>query len=281
MIAIASVNRSLCRVFGLAMAAVGLSLTTPAAAQGDLLIAPTRMVVNGNGSSQVILSNIGANAATYRITLELRRMQPDGDLAEIPEEQANPTERAALDMIRYSPRRITLAPNQPQAVRISVRPPEGLPEGEYRVHMSFRAVPDVVPVTAQPFATPTGLTINLTPIYGITIPLIVRQGQLQGGATISNPHVVRDGQNQTLRLDMTRTGSRSIFGEIRVLAPGNGEPVYLARGIAIYPELTARALTLPLSAEQAAKLKGPLRFEYRELPENGGQLITAIDAVLK
>lgn len=276
------------RSLAVVASATALALASPAMAQGDLLIAPTRVVLSGGGSTQVILSNIGTTPATYRIALELRRMEADGDVSEVPEEQANPTERAALDMIRYAPRRITLAPNQPQSIRISARPPEGLADGEYRVHMSFRAVPDAAP-TADPAAPAapadpapaSGLTIRLTPIYGITIPLIVRKGQLDAGVTIARPQVVRVNDSDALQLELDRTGNRSVFGEIRVIAPGVADPVYLARGIAVYPEVTHRTVKLPLSAEQAARLKGPLRIEYRELPENGGKLLTSADANFK
>ena len=49
-------------------------------------------------------------------------------------------------MIIYAPRRVTLAPHEPQAIRIAARPPQGLPDGEYRVHMLFRAIPPATPV---------------------------------------------------------------------------------------------------------------------------------------
>jgi hypothetical protein len=253
--------------------AAAVSLTTPALAQGDLLVAPTRLVLNGGGSTEVVLSNIGADTATYRIGLELRRMNADGQLQEVTEANASPAERAALDMIRYSPRRITLAPNQPQSVRLSARPPAELPDGEYRVHMSFRAAPDAKPVEAPTNSSATGLSIRLTPIYGVTIPVIVRKGQLAGGATIADPVLVHEGTMNYLKLDIARSGERSVYGEIRVMAPGTREPVFVARGIAVYAELSARRVKLPMSAEQAAKLKGPLKVEYREMPENGAALI--------
>ncbi|HVR90045.1 MAG TPA: molecular chaperone [Novosphingobium sp.] len=273
-------TRALGALGALALALVAIA--PPAAAQGDLLIAPTRVVMNGGSNAQVILSNIGATPATYRITLELRRMLPDGSLDDVAQTDANAAEAAALAMIRYAPRRITLEPGQPQSVRITARPGAELLDGEYRVHMSFRAVPDATPVaptTADP-APVTGLQIKLTPIYGITIPVIVRKGQLDASATIASPQVLREGTGASLNLALTRSGARSVYGEIRAIPRGAREPVFLVRGIAIYPELTARTLSLPLSPEQAAALKGPLRFEYREPDESGGKLIASLDATL-
>lgn len=186
-----------------------MASVSPARAQGDLLVAPTRVIINGAGNAEVVLSNIGDKPATYRISLELRRMEESGDFSEVDETAATESERAARDMVRFAPRRVTLLPGQPQAVRLSVRPPEGLPDGEYRVHMSFRAIPAAQPAeTAEEAAIPaSGVSIKLTPIYGITIPVFVRQGRLEAQAAIAGARLVRLEKQSLLEVDMTRTGS--------------------------------------------------------------------------
>lgn len=269
----------LIRLFVPLLAAMALS-APGAHAQGDLLVAPTRLVMNGGGSAEVVLSNIGAEPATYRISLELRRMTEDGDIEAVDETTAPADQRAVLDMVRYSPRRITLSPNQPQSVRISVRPPEGLADGEYRAHLSFRAIPQARPVeeTQQGSAQPAGFSIRLTPVYGVSIPLIMRKGALSATASLKRPAVLRDGNASLLSLDIERTGNRSVYGEIRVVAAGRKDPAFLVRGIAVYPEVTHRALRLPLSPEQVEAMRGPVVVEYREMPENGGKLITSTPA---
>lgn len=271
----------ICRaLFGLA--ALGSVLTAmPARAQGDLLVAPTRVVMNGGGSAEVVLSNIGSAPATYRITVELRRMDAEGDFSDVAEESANAVERAALDMIRYAPRRITLLPGQPQAVRISARPGPDLPDGEYRVHMGFRAIPAAMtPEEAAKEAAAGGLSIRLTPVYGITIPVFVRKGRLEASAALANPRFVQDGEQTFVELDMSRTGQRSVFGMVEGKT-ARGEAVFQQRGIAIYPEVTQRKLRVPVTPEQQAKLTGPIRIEYRELPENGGQLIAEVTSAIR
>ncbi|MEY4720696.1 MAG: hypothetical protein RIQ46_421 [Pseudomonadota bacterium] len=272
----ARILRSAARIATLALAATGM--TGAVRAQGDLLVAPTRVIVNGGGSTEVVLNNIGATPATYRIALELRRMTPDGELETIETDQATAEEKAMLDAVRYAPRRIVLPPNQPQSVRISVRPGETMTDGEYRVHMSFRAIPDARPVEAAPAPEATGLSIRLTPIYGISIPVILRKGALDAGARIAQAGLVREGGDAFLKLDLERTGKRSVYGEIRVMAPGAKQPAYLVRGVAIYPELARRSLQLALSPAQAAAIKGPMTVEYREMPEAGGKLIASTSA---
>lgn len=257
-----------------------LGAASPAMAAGDLLVAPTRIILDGERGTEVILNNIGDEEATYRISLELRRMTADGNLAEVSDAEANATEEAARAMIIYAPRKITLPPNQPQAIRIGVRPPEGLADGEYRAHMLFRAIPKVAEVTASETVA-EGVSIQLTPVYGVTIPIIVRKGKLNATAAVSNPRLVRDEEGPKLAFDLDRNGNRSVYGEIRVSRPGGGEPLMMARGIAIYPEITHRTVALPITEELASSLKGDVVVSYSEPSENGGGLIADVRATLR
>ena len=119
--------RKSCIGLGALASAIALP-SVPVQAAGDLLVAPTRVVLDGQRGTEVILNNIGSETATYRISIELRRMTEDGHLEDVSEEQENAIEQAAKAMIRYAPRRVTLPPNQPQAIRLGVRAPEGLPD---------------------------------------------------------------------------------------------------------------------------------------------------------
>ena len=259
----------------------GLATLVPSAgsAQGDLLIAPTRLILDGRRGAEVILANQGSEEATYRISLELRRMDENGNLVPVEESEANAAEKAALEMIRYAPRRVTLPPAQPQSVRISARPGADLPDGEYRVHMSFAALPKVEAV-AQPVNEATGVSIALTPIYGVVMPIIVRKGKVEVTGGLANPRIVKTENGDAFEIDMVRSGTSSLYGDLMVFARGANEPSFIARGVGVYPEIGQRHSTFGLSPEQSAALKGPVRVEYREASENGGGLIAAIDAVL-
>lgn len=272
--------RYLARFGAIVAAAASFFVTMPAQAQGDLLVAPTRVILDGRRGTEIILSNIGSEEATYRIGLELRRMSPDGSLVDVEKSDANDKENAALGMIRYAPRRITLPPGQPQSVRIAARPGAELPDGEYRAHLSFRAIPKPKSVEEQPAEPATGITFKLVPVYGITIPVIIRHGRLDAQVALNQPKVVQGARGPELHFDMTRQGESSVYGEFRVTKRGSGEPIYMIRGLAIYPELQGRSVRLPLTPEQAAAMKGPLRFEFREMPEAGGDTIASVDAVL-
>jgi len=258
-----------------------LVLPAPLAAQGDLLIAPTRLILDGRRGGEVILANVGNEEATYRVTLELRRMTPEGSLEPVDEAQANVAEKAALEMVRYAPRRVTLPPDQPQAIRISARPGAELPDGEYRVHMSFNALPKVQPVSDAPAEGAQGLSINIIPIYGITMPIIIRKGELEVTAGLANPQIIQGEQGEAFAVDITRSGAASVYGDLLVYRPGSSDPVLVARGIGVYPEIASRRAEFGLSPEQAAAIRGPVRVELRDPLQNGGALIAALDAVLR
>lgn len=259
---------------------LALAAPLPVMAAGDLLVAPTRIVLDGARGTEVILNNIDDEPATYRISMELRRMNADGSIDEIDPATATEAERKALEIISYGPKRVVLAPNQPQAIRIGVRPPPNLPDGEYRAHMHFRAIPDAKPATA-PAGPATGVSIELRPIYGVTIPVIIRKGKLEALAAINNPKIVREGGKATLALTLNRKGTRSTFGRIRALKPGQAEPVFEVRGIAVYPELTDRQVSFSLDAEDVAKLIGPVTIQYLEEPDAGGRVMAEVKTVLR
>ena len=246
---------------------------------GDLLVAPTRLILNGGRSAEVILNNIGDEPATYRISAEFRRMNPDGSLEEV----ASPTaaEKAAQDMLIFAPRRVTLAPRQPQSIRIAARPPKGLPDGEYRVHLLFRAIPPATPVTQAASAPAKGVSFKLTPVYGVTIPVIVRLGNLSVQAGISSVHVEKRDGKPAIAMELSRTGSRSTFGEIKVLKAGVKEPIALSRAVAIYTELNQREVVVPVDENFKGDISGPVTVEYVETYDDGSKVIAETQAVLR
>lgn len=206
-------------------------------------------------------------------------MSADGGLEDV----AEPSEREKLarDMIVYAPRRVTLAPHEPQSIRIAARPPQGLPDGEYRVHLLFRAIPPAVPVAAKSAERPTGLSFALIPIYGITIPLIVRLGNLDVEAGIANVRLDdRDGKS-VVALDLSRSGDRSTFGEVRVLKAGVKDPIAIQRAVAVYHELTSRSVAIPVDPEFAGEVRGPVTVQYVEMFEDGSRTIAETQAVLR
>ena len=264
-----------------ALTAPLIVFSTPARAGiGDLLVAPTRIVLDGRKGAEIILNNIGEEPATYRVSVVFRRMTEEGGLTDV--EQPTAEDQKAADMIVYAPRKVVLAPRQPQAIRIAARPPQGLPDGEYRVHLLFRAIPPATPVVQAAAAEPAkGLRFQLTPVYGVTIPVIVRLGNLQATAGIANVQLERKGSKSLVSLDLSRSGQRSTFGEVRVLKPGAKSPIGLQKAVAVYTEIGRRHVEVPLDDKYQGSFAGPVTVQYVETFEDGSRVIAETQAVLR
>lgn len=268
-----SVRRAACAL------AFALTAASPAfAGVGDLLVAPTRLVLDGRRSTELVLNNIGDEPATYRISVEFRRMKADGTLEVVTD--PSPAEKAAADMIVYAPRRVTLAPHEPQTIRIAARAPQGLADGEYRVHLLLRAVPPPDPVVPAEGEQPKGVQLRLIPIYGVTIPIIVRLGNLDAKASIADVKLETWNGKPAVGLDLGRTGTRSTFGDIRVYEPGVKAPVALARGVAVYTEINGRHVIVPFDDKLKAPVSGPVTIDYVETFDDGNKTIAETQAVL-
>ena len=253
--------------------------TAAEAGVGDLLVAPTRIVLDGRKGAEVILNNIGDEPATYRVSIEFRRMTEAGDLVDV----TTPTDadKQAEDMIVYAPRKVTLAPHEPQSIRIVARAPQGLPDGEYRVHMLFRAIPPATPVVQAADEKPKGVQFKLTPVYGVTIPVIVRLGNLDASAGIANVHLEKKDGAPAIGLDLVRQGTRSVYGEVRVLKAGVKDPIAMQKGVAVYTEIGKRHVSLLIPESTRAAATGPVTVEYVETFDDGTHLLAQTQAVLR
>ena len=235
----------------------------PSGAAAELMIAPTRVVLAGaERSTELILVNKGDEQTAFRIDVENRRMRSDGALETVTD--TRPGELFAADMIRFSPRRVVLDPGARQSLRVSVTMPVGLAPGEYRSHLRLMSAP-----TNAGAATPTAgdandgaLSIQLIAVRSITIPVIVRVGSLDASASVDSAALTNKADN-LLVIKLTRAGSRSTYGDVRLTVAGEANPVYSVRGIAIYTPNTDRDVLLPLPTDIKAKLVGrDVRIDY-------------------
>jgi P pilus assembly chaperone PapD len=241
---------------------------------GDLLVAPTRVILEGRTrSAELTLVNTGSATATYRISFINLRMDHNGQMAEI--EEAGEGERFSDHLIRYSPRQVVLEPNVAQTVRLQVRKPADLEAGEYRSHILFRAVPDIDELGGgvEGEAQSDNLTIRLIPVYGISIPVIVRHGETRTSVTLSEAdyrHEEGGDQPGELTVRIGREGNQSIYGHVRVRNRRTGEVIGAANGLAVYVPNESRLVTVPLRVSGDRPISGEnleVSFIDAETPE--------------
>lgn len=253
-------------------------------AQGDLLITPRRVVFEGSKRSMDLnLANTGKDTATYAISIVQIRMKEDGGFETITD--PDPGQRFADRFIRFFPRSVTLGPNEAQAVKIQLIRSNELEPGEYRSHFYFRAIPKISPLgEKEKVKDTTTISVMLTPVFGITIPAIIRVGESTAKVSISDLGFKME--NDTIpRFSMVfnRSGNMSVFGDLTVdhiSTRGKITRVGMANGVAVYtpnarrqfqfnlnkvPEVDFRTGTLRVIYTASSDVK-PVRLAEAELP---------------
>lgn len=258
------------------MVAALACLCAPAKAAADLLIAPTRVVFQGaQRAAEIALVNRGKERATFRIGIVNKRMDRDGRFVDIDTPGEN--ERFADGMLRLSQREISLEPGQPQTIRVILRKPEALADGEYRSHLLFRGVPAPSAPSASGSGAP-GLSIALTPIYGVSIPVIVRQGPVEAMVKILGASVeaASAAGPATLVVTLERQGERSVHGDLTVAPTGKPDEPAVAqiRGVSVYTPNSERVVRIALDARQAKRIaEGGLTLTFRETDPGGAAVV--------
>jgi len=235
--------------------------------QGNLLITPRRVVFEGSKKSlDLNLANTGQDTSTYAISLVQIRMKEDGGFETITE--PDPGQQFADKYIRFFPRSVTLGPNEAQVVKVQLIKTNELTPGEYRSHFYFRAVPGERPLgEAAAVKDTTTISVKLTPIFGITTPVIIRVGENNTKITLSEVALLS--VNDTIpRLTMTfnRAGNMSVYGDITVdyiSPPGKITRVGVANGVAVYTPNAIRRFQFNLNKVPGIDFKsGSLRIIY-------------------
>ena len=220
-------------------------------AQGNLLITPRRVLFEGSKRSvDLNLANIGQDTATYSISLIQIRMKEEGGFETITD--PDPGQRFADGFIRYFPRTVTLGPGEAQVVKVQIIRSGELLEGEYRSHIYFRAVPDMAPLgEEEKVVDTTTISVRLTPVFGITIPVIIRRGGSTARVTLSDlAFEITDESEPRISFVFNRTGNMSVYGDITVdhISPqGKITRVGVANGVAVYTPNTIRKFQFNLN----------------------------------
>jgi len=236
-------------------------------AQGNLLITPRRVVFEkATKSFDLNLANTGLDTATFAISLVQIRMNEDGGFETITKPDSN--QWFADQYIRFFPRVVTLGPKESQVVKIQLMRSNGIAPGEYRSHFYFRSLAKVKPLGEEDQAIDTTkISIKLNPVFGITIPVIIRVGEPSVKINLSN--LSFEQVNDTIpriKLVFNRTGNTSVYGNVIVdhIAP-NGQITRVggANGIAVYTPNTIRRFDLNLTNAHNVDFKtGKLRVIF-------------------
>ncbi len=262
-------SKHLTNFIGSLLASVALLSSFNAYAVAQLMVTPTRVVFEGNErSKQITLINNGADAGRFKVSFVRKNMTSEGGIKAVEENEPG---LYSDEMVRFSPRLVTLAPGQSQTVRLMLRKKSGTADGEYRSHMMFQSLPDPAATDVNQLLSKNSdsLSIQLIPVVGITIPVIVRQGKLNAVVSLSEFEIKQTNTvkaQSVLSLQINREGNKSIYGDFRVyFTAKGGKPVVIGKvnGVAVYTSLDSRSLAIKLQTPPGFSLSnGELHVTY-------------------
>lgn len=236
-------------------------------AQGNLLVTPKRVVFEGNKQKEELsLVNIGKDTVTFFISFVQKSMKEDGSFVTI--EKPDLGQMFADSYLRIFPRMVTLAPGEPQLVMLQCRRSQDMQAGEYRSHLYFRAEKNNIPLGMESsHKDTTQLSVQLIPVYGLSIPVIIRSGEVSGSATLSDlKPEISDGIIQNLKLTINRTGNISLYGDISaefITAQGKSFEIGTVKGVGVYTTINKRNISLKINNVSGSPLKnGRLKVHF-------------------
>ncbi len=258
-------NRTRALTFLVLLAAVGSWAQTTyykpvEYSMSDVTVAPTRVVFEGAArTGEVAPINLSDKTLTYSVSFSHIRMSDTGQMREVTD--SRPGELFADDLVRFTPRRVTLEPHQTQIVRLQLRLPADLPDGEYRSHLAFKVVPAVTQEAGSPQQNAgQGISIQLTPVYGVSIPVIVRHGPLNAQVGLSSLQMtLSDADSHEVTFHIDRSGTESVYGNVEVrYTPASGPSIVVGKlnGLAVYAPNILRIVSVPLTIPEGTILKG-------------------------
>lgn len=248
-------------------------------AQGDLLITPTRVIFEGRKqSASIYLVNVGKEKATYSVSFIENDQTEEGSYTRV--DPSAKDKMFAEPYLRFYPRIISLEPGESQTIKLQCRRTPEMKDGEYRSHMYFRSELNYDPLgESKPDSTNT-VSVKLIPIYGITIPVIIRSGEVNVSATLSDFEIqTNQDAAPVLKLTINRAGNMSVIGDLTVeYVSEKGKAIEIGKlnNVAVYPDINKRFVSINLNQTPDVEFKkGKLRITFSSLSEAKKQEVFA------
>ncbi len=237
-------------------------------AQARIDIVPQKILIDSrerNGELTVL--NLMNVPGTFRLAIENFKQDEKGVYEDIKKPLHSNFDPKKI--VRFSPRQFTIEPGGRQKIRLSLRKPADLPEGEYRFHIkAIRVIQDEDRWNTNPSA------VNITANIGVTIPVIVRHGNISAKASISNPKLVQASQTKTakpeIHLNIERVGNSSTLGMLEVLWQPTGEKARRIGRITnmnVFTDIDKRFVQMPLYEMPSGR--GVLSIRYVDTINKG------------
>lgn len=263
-------TKSVLFLFLTCLFASALLLVMSASPAHAVRVSLKRVVFDESKRSEILtIINNTAEPQTYRLGWRKYRMDEGKSIRALEEgEEANDI-LWADNMVRFAPRRVTIPAGASQQIRLLLRRPKDMQEAEYRAHLWIISESTPEAFTADP-SKRSKQSIRLAVQPGISLPVFVRNGELEVEATITDAKLARNEKGLNVSFNLNRTGNRSIYGDFDFVCTDQGKDLVMqqVRGIAVYNEIQHRKMRFNLVGSETINTCKNVKIVYRADPND-------------
>ena len=168
-----------------------------------------------------------------------------------------------------------------QTVRVQYLKPADLKIGEYRSHLYFRNTEHSKALGAPVIDSQKTLSVDLKIIYGVAIPIIVRNKTTQSIVTVDHLNISPPDSLDMISIsaNINRSGNESVYGTLlfsHKSPSGSVTELSVLKGIAVYVPLMMRKCTFQIKNPRGVDLyTGSLKLLYQSLTNDSKEIILA------
>ncbi len=247
-----------------------------------LFVSPLRVVIKSEEKSAVVgVTNKSDKTRKYLISFIDQKMNSHGTT-----EIVETFPYSAKRMLKFMPRSVMLEPGQRQVVRLMVRRPSTLPDGDYHTHMLFEEEPMNNEEKEQVKMQKGSFAMDIGAVYGVGIPIVVQQGNVHGIVSFKEAVVVKgiSPKPNMLEVGVKHEGNGEAFSHLEAFyVDSTGqhlEKAINARNLRLYREVEDAKIRIPMLSQKSDSKAEELELVFKKGPSQQAEVIRRVKIVL-
>ena len=203
---------------------------------------PTRIILSDEAtSSYVNIKNPLGNAQKFRIELAQFVMKSDGSMS-----KQTPIQSELLDIVKFSPKSVVIAPGEKQVVRLMVSALDTLSEGDHYIHLQFLPEDEEASKNQE-----KRTSFSLRAKIAVAIPIIVRRGTPVTAPKLTSLSAIEEKDGQ-LTVDFNLSNSTKYFltGDLDIYGLADKEEILLSKTSGLSSYLSERKVKMVIKPNE-------------------------------
>lgn len=213
-------------------------------------------------NNDVSIINASDAEQTYKVSFIYLKQNSNGSY----EANKDPALIDAAKYLKVTPKIFKLKPYESQTIRVQKMSMADSKDGEYNLHMLIQEQPEDKPVNNVEKEESKDLAIKIKALFAVSIPVVVRKGQLTATNTIDSAEFFVEEDTIKLKIKLSRTGNRSSRGDL--VLKSNKDILARAEGVNIFLSSNIREFTLSIGSKDdkdlLEKLQKNLVLSYED-----------------